>query len=234
MLIGSTKTGFSFSFIKIFRIIVLTVILAFNQPLPARERMTGGSGSGLPVEEIMHVTAFSGVISPNLINSFKERIAGFLPLAKSHIVTLIDFSLPSTEKRLWTIDMLTGEVLFNTYVAHGRNSGDDVANKFSNVLESHQSSLGFYLTDQEYVGKHGNSMRLRGLEKNVNDNAWDRAIVVHGADYATDGFIKNNGRLGRSFGCPAIPPEITDKFIETVKDGSLIFIYHPGYGKNKA
>jgi hypothetical protein len=196
--------------------------------------MIGGSGAGLPEEEIMHVTAFSGVISPELINSFKERISAFLPLAKTHIVTLIDFSLPSTEKRLWTIDMLTGEVLFNTYVAHGRNSGDDVALSFSNIPESHQSSLGFYLTEQEYIGKNGNSMRLKGLEKNINDKAWDRSIVVHGADYATDGFIKNNGRLGRSFGCPAIPPEITDKFIETVKDGSLLFIYHPRYGKLKS
>jgi hypothetical protein len=234
MLFGVAKTGLSFSFIKVFRIIVLTVILAFNQQLPAHERTVGGSGNGLPEEEIMHVTAFSGVISPELINSFKERIAAFLPLTKSHIITLIDFSMPSTAKRLWTIDMLTGEVLFNTYVAHGRNSGDDVANKFSNVPESHQSSLGFYITEQEYVGRNGNSMRLKGLEKNINDKAWDRSIVVHGADYATDGFIKNNGRLGRSFGCPAIPPEITDEFIATVKDGSLLFIYHPRYGKLKA
>lgn len=150
------------------------------------------------------------------------------------MVTLIDFSLPSTVKRLWTINLQTGELLLNTYVAHGRNSGDNEARQFSNVPESYQSSLGFYLTDQVYVGKHGNSMRLRGLEKNINDKAWDRAIVVHGADYATDGFIRKYGRLGRSFGCPAIPPEVTDEFIQTVKDGSLLFIYHPRYEKNQA
>ena len=154
-------------------------------------------------------------------------------MAKSSIVTLIDFSLPSTAKRLWTINLETGEILFNSLVAHGRNTGNDVAQSFSNIPQSFQSSLGFYLTDHVYVGKHGNSLRLKGLEKNINDNAWKRAIVVHGADYVTESFIKQNGRLGRSQGCPAIPPEITEEFINTVKEGSLIFIYHPGYEKVK-
>lgn len=233
MIFRDKKTGFPFSFIKFLRIAVLTAVLVLNQQLPARESRVGGSDISLH-EEGMQLMALSGAVSPALLKSFRERISSFLPYAKSQVVTLIDFSLPSTVKRLWTINLITGEVLINTYVAHGQNSGDNVATAFSNIPESHQSSLGFYLTDQIYVGKHGNSMRLKGLEKNINDKAWDRAIVVHGADYATDGFISKHGRLGRSYGCPAIPPEITDQFIETVKDGSLLFIYHPGYEKSKA
>ena len=234
MIFRASTTKFSFSFIKILRIAVLTAVLVLNQQLPAREIMVGGSDIGLHEEGDLQLSALSGAVSPALLNSFKERISSFLPYAKSQVVTLIDFSLPSTAKRLWTINLETGEVLFNTYVAHGKNSGDNVARTFSNTPESYQSSLGFYLTDQIYVGKHGNSMRLKGLEKNINDKAWDRAIVVHGADYATDDFIRKYGRLGRSFGCPAIPPEITDEFIETVKEGSLLFIYHPRYAKSKA
>lgn len=234
MIFNKSTTGFSFSFIKFLRITILTAVLVLHQQLPARGTMVGGSDIGLNAEEGLHLMALSGAVSPELLRSFRERISSFLPYAKSQVVTLIDFSLPSTAKRLWTINLITGEVLFNTYVAHGQNSGDNVANVFSNKPESHQSSLGFYLTDEIYVGKHGNSMRLKGLEKNINDKAWDRAIVVHGADYATDDFIHKHGRLGRSFGCPAIPPEITDKFIETVKEGSLLFIYHPGYRKSKA
>lgn len=233
MIFRDKKTRFPFSFIKFLRIAVLTAVLVLNQQLPAREIMVGGSDISLH-EEGLQLMALSGAVSPALLKSFRERVSSFLPYAKSKVVTLIDFSLPSTVKRLWTINLITGEVLFNTYVAHGQNSGDNLASTFSNIPESHQSSLGFYLTDQIYVGKHGNSMRLKGLEKNINDKAWDRAIVVHGADYATDGFIRKNGRLGRSFGCPAIPPEITDQFIETVKEGSLLFIYHPRYCKSKA
>lgn len=229
MINGHTIKRFSFFSFKAFKIITLTLVLVFAQQLPAREKSAGTFKNGLPDSESIQLLTLTQVISPALINSFKSHLNDFLPLAKSHVVTLIDFSLPSTVKRLWTINLNTGEILLNTYVAHGRNSGNNIANQFSNIPESYQSSLGFYLTDQVYVGKHGNSMRLRGLEKNVNDKAWDRAIVVHGADYATDAFIRKYGRLGRSYGCPAIPPEVTDEFIETVKDGSLIFIYHPRY-----
>lgn len=225
--------GYLHNFLKVLKIIILTSVLVLAQQLPARERSAALQGN-LPVEEIGHIQALAGILSPALINSFRSHIAAFLPYAKSHVVTLIDFSLPSTAKRLWAINLETGEVLLNTYVAHGRNSGDNEARQFSNIPESYQSSLGFFLTDQVYVGKHGNSMRLKGLEKDINDKAWDRAIVIHGADYATDGFIQKYGRLGRSFGCPAIPPEVTDKFINTVKGGSLLFIYHPGYESKHA
>ena len=144
---------------------------------------------------------------------------------KSPILTVIDFSLPSTEKRLWVIDPAKGLILHHTVVAHGRNSGELLAKTFSNQPESFQSSLGFYKTAETYQGKHGYSLRLDGLEKGFNDQARNRAIVIHGADYAKEEFAKNTGRLGRSLGCPALPPELSAKVIDVIKEGSLLFIY---------
>ncbi|MBN3583698.1 murein L,D-transpeptidase catalytic domain family protein [Algoriphagus aestuarii] len=144
---------------------------------------------------------------------------------KSKVITIIDFSLPSTEKRLWIIDPTNQLVLLNTVVSHGRNSGNLMASKFSNKPESYQSSLGFYKTAETYQGKHGYSLRLDGLEQGFNDQARNRAIVIHGADYAREEFAKTTGRLGRSLGCPALPTEISSKAIDFIKDGSLLFIY---------
>lgn len=144
---------------------------------------------------------------------------------KSPILTVIDFSLPSTEKRLWVIDPAKGLILHHSVVAHGRNSGELLAKTFSNQPESFQSSLGFYKTAETYQGKHGYSLRLDGLEKGFNDQARNRAIVIHGADYAKEEFAKTTGRLGRSLGCPALPPELSAKVIDLIKDGSLLFIY---------
>jgi hypothetical protein len=144
---------------------------------------------------------------------------------KSPLLTIIDFSLPSTERRLWIIDVNEKKILLNSVVAHGRNSGELMANKFSNQPESFQSSLGFYKTGETYSGKHGYSLRLDGLEKGVNDQARNRAIVIHGADYANEAFAKINGRLGRSLGCPALPTELSSEVIDLIKDGSLLFIF---------
>jgi hypothetical protein len=144
---------------------------------------------------------------------------------KSPVLTIIDFSLPSTERRLWIIDLKSKSILLNSVVAHGRNSGELLASKFSNNPESYQSSLGFYKTGETYQGKHGYSLRLDGLEKGINDQARNRAIVIHGADYASEAFAKINGRLGRSLGCPALPTELSTKAIDLIKDGSLIFIF---------
>lgn len=144
---------------------------------------------------------------------------------KSPILTVIDFSLPSTEKRLWVLDPAKGLILHHSVVAHGRNSGELLAKTFSNQPESFQSSLGFYKTAETYQGKHGYSLRLDGLEKGFNDQARNRAIVIHGADYANEQFAKNTGRLGRSLGCPALPPALSSKIIDLIKDGSLLFIY---------
>ena len=141
-------------------------------------------------------------------------------------ITIIDYTLSSKVKRLWVIDVHEKKVIYNTYVAHGKNSGEDMAVKFSNIPKSNMSSLGFFLTDSIYTGKHGISLRLDGLEKGINDNARERAIVIHPANYVSKDFINKYGRLGRSFGCPALPVDISDEIIEKIKGKSLIFIYY--------
>ena len=148
-------------------------------------------------------------------------------LVQKNILTLVDFSLSSNTKRLWVIDLEKNSILFQTLVAHGRNTGEEFANTFSNQAESFKSSIGFYATGEIYNGKHGMSLKLDGLEKGLNDKARERAVVIHGADYVSESFIKQNKRLGRSQGCPAIPVEMNGKIISTIKDKSCLFIYHP-------
>ncbi len=147
-------------------------------------------------------------------------------IGSSDILTVIDFSQSSLKKRMYIIDMKKREVLINTYVAHGKNTGLDYANKFSNIPESLQSSLGFYITKGTYFGKHGLSLKLDGMERGYNDNAEDRAVVVHGADYIGD-HRKGSAYMGRSFGCPAVPQQVSAKVINIIKNGSVLFIYHP-------
>jgi hypothetical protein len=148
-------------------------------------------------------------------------------LVQKNILTVVDFSLSSNTKRLWVIDLDKNTVLFQTLVAHGRNTGEEFATAFSNQAESFKSSVGFYATGEVYDGKHGLSLKLDGLEKGLNDKARERAVVVHGADYVSESFIKQNKRLGRSQGCPAIPVEMNAKIINVIKDKSCLFIYHP-------
>ncbi len=144
---------------------------------------------------------------------------------KKPLLTVIDYSLPSTQKRLWIIDLEQQKILLHTVVAHGRNSGALLAEKFSNRPESYQSSLGFFQTGEAYQGKHGYSLRLDGLEAGINDQARARAIVIHGADYANETVAATAGRLGRSLGCPAVPPKLSTPLIKLIKEGSLLFIY---------
>lgn len=140
-------------------------------------------------------------------------------------LTIVDFSLPSTEKRMWIIDVESGIILHNSVVSHGRNSGDLMAEQFSNIDSSFMSSLGFYVTGETYVGKHGYSLRLDGVEIGFNDKARDRAIVIHGADYANEDFITKTGRLGRSLGCPALPVDTSKEIIDIIKDKTCLFIF---------
>lgn len=163
---------------------------------------------------------------------FAEALKGFYALkekglVKRDILTLVDFSLSSNVKRLWVIDLTANQILLQTLVAHGRNTGEEFANNFSNKPESFQSSLGFYSTGEVYNGKHGISLKLDGLEKGLNDYARKRAVVMHGADYVSESFIKNHKRLGRSQGCPAVPIEIVSEIIPLIKEQSCLFIYHP-------
>lgn len=168
---------------------------------------------------------------PNL-ESFKEALKGYYSLkerglVQKDILTLVDFSLSSNVKRLWVIDLSTNTILYNSLVAHGRNTGEEYANSFSNSNSSYKSSLGFYLTGEVYQGKHGMSLKLDGLEKGVNDNARQRGVVMHSANYVSNSFIKFNKRLGRSQGCPAIPQELLSGIVNTIKNKSCLFIYHP-------
>jgi hypothetical protein len=147
-------------------------------------------------------------------------------LKKDAILTVVDFSQSSRKKRMYIIDVDAEKVLHHTYVAHGRNSGLDMATQFSNTPESLQSSLGFYVTKQTYLGKHGLSLRLEGKDKGFNCKAEARAVVLHGADYIGNHRIKS-GYNGRSFGCPAVPKAESKKIINWIKDGTCLFIFHP-------
>jgi hypothetical protein len=148
-------------------------------------------------------------------------------LLNDGIISIIDFSLPSTEKRLYVVDLKNYQVSYQTYVAHGKNSGGLMANSFSNKPSSNKSSLGFYKTLGTYMGKHGYSLKLQGLEKGINDNAYQRAIVIHGADYVNPNYIPKLGYIGRSQGCPAVASREATPIINTIKDGSCLFIYSP-------
>jgi L,D-transpeptidase-like protein len=142
-------------------------------------------------------------------------------------LTLIDYSLPSTTPRLWVFDLRTGRLLFKELVAHGRNSGDNMATRFSDAMESRESSLGLFRTADTYVGHNGYSLRLDGLEPGFNAHARERAIVMHGAPYVDANTAKANGRLGRSWGCPALRQAVVHQVIDTVRGGGVIFSYYP-------
>ncbi|WP_111415099.1 murein L,D-transpeptidase catalytic domain family protein [Billgrantia lactosivorans] len=142
-------------------------------------------------------------------------------------LAVIDFSRPSTEPRLWVFDLAQERLLFEEMVSHGRGSGDAEATLFSNTPESHQSSLGLFRTLNSYYGRNGYSLRLEGLEDGVNDLAYERAIVIHGADYVSESFIQKTGRLGRSHGCPAVRQEVTYPLIDSIKEDHYLFAYYP-------
>ena len=159
--------------------------------------------------------------------AFRQAVAGYYKIdnRKREVLTLIDFSRPSTAKRLFVFDMRERKVLFSSVVSHGKNSSDNYATSFSNEYGSYKSSLGFYLTESTYQGKNGYSLILNGLEKGINDRARERAIVMHGAAYADPSVASRGGRLGRSFGCPAVPQKLSRPIIDAIKGGSVMYIY---------
>ena len=156
-----------------------------------------------------------------------SKLANKGKLNRDSILTIVDFSRSSSEKRMYIIDLKNIELLFNSRVAHGKNSGMEYAHHFSNTAASHKSSLGFYITQSTYRGENGYSLRLQGVERNINDKALKRSIVIHGARYADENFLHEKGMLGRSFGCPAIPMENHKVIIDAIKEGSCLFIYSP-------
>jgi hypothetical protein len=163
---------------------------------------------------------------------FKYGMTGYLSLLREgklnnkELLTIIDFTKSSNSKRFYTIDLKNLAVKFYTYVSHGKNTGDVMAKSFSNTVHSNQSSLGFYVTAETYVGSKGYSLKLDGMEKGYNDKIRERAVVMHNADYVSENWIKKYGRLGRSQGCPALPNEIGKKVIDTIKNHTLIFAYY--------
>lgn len=161
---------------------------------------------------------------------FEKAVKGYTELQANgkvgkKILTVIDFGLSSKKKRMWILDMESKKVLFNTYVSHGKNTGGEFATKFSNTVNSLQSSLGFYVTAETYYGKNGLSLFIDGMERGINSNARKRYVVIHGADYAEASFIDRIGRLGRSYGCPAVPNTIAKEVIGTIKQESVVYIH---------
>ncbi len=148
-------------------------------------------------------------------------------LKKSYVLTVCDFTQASSSKRLYVIDVEHKKLLYNTYVSHGMNSGVEYATSFSNKANSFKSSLGFFVTSKTYFGRNGLSLKVQGLEKGYNDLAAKRHIVLHGSDYISPEYLKNNGEMGRSLGCAAMPNAMSPKIIKTIKNGSCLFIYHP-------
>ena len=142
-------------------------------------------------------------------------------------LTVIDYSRPSVEQRLWVFDMRDGSLLYRELVAHGRNTGENMATQFSDAMNSRQSSIGLFVTDDTYVGANGYSLRLDGLERGFNAHARERAIVMHGAPYVDASLATTQGRIGRSWGCPALREAVARQVIDTIRDGGVIFSYYP-------
>ncbi|HEY4110719.1 murein L,D-transpeptidase catalytic domain family protein [Puia sp.] len=165
--------------------------------------------------------------------AYHKAVVGFLSLQitgaiqNAEVLSIVDFSLPSDQKRLFIIDMTNGRLLFNTFVAHGRNSGKLMATHFSNRTNSYMSSLGFYLTGDAFIGSHGYSLQLQGLERGWNDHAFSRRIIMHSADYVSEEHVQQSGYLGRSEGCPAIPETLNAPIIDQIKGGSCLYLYAP-------
>ena len=173
----------------------------------------------------------SNALNPEV---FEKAFLGFNKLKKagklpetSNLISIVDFSLSSTQKRLWVIDLEKKVVVFNSFVAHGKNTGEEFAKKFSNTESSYQSSLGFYITESTYNGSNGYSLKLLGMDPGYNDAALQRAIVMHGADYVSEDFIKSQKRIGRSWGCPAVPRALAEPIINSIKGKNVLFIYYP-------
>jgi hypothetical protein len=208
-------------------LLIISLLLIY----PFFDRANYEEPSGL--EDIIDVYSFLNLSQYGLSDeAFQLAIKGFNKLKESgqllnsSILTIIDFSQSSKNKRMYVIDLYKKALLFNTYVAHGRNTGEEYAERFSNKPGTLESSLGFYITENMAIGsKVGLSLILKGIEKGFNDHARDREIIMHGADYATENFIQKNGRLGRSFGCPSLPPDLIKPVAETIKDGTCLFIY---------
>jgi hypothetical protein len=188
------------------------------------------AGTAAPFTASGWANADLGDINPKVFALALEASASAVERGQAKdpgTLTIIDYSKPSTEKRMWVFDLHTHALLFDELVSHGRGSGKTNATSFSNDPSSNKTSLGLFRTGETYVGHNGYSLRLDGLERGINDHARERAIVVHGAPYVNAGTAKTNGYLGRSLGCPAVRPEVAHSLIDAIKGGGLLFAYYP-------
>jgi hypothetical protein len=205
--------------------IFLSQLLASAAPFSLGPVPSGDSGL-----ELRALSRLAPRLTPQALETALTALKRLLTngaKVRSDVLTVIDYTKPSTERRLWVFDLTHKQVLFEELVAHGKNSGDNQAVTFSNAPESLMTSLGVFLTGGAYIGRHGLSLRLEGLEKGINDNAMSRAIVIHGANYVSDAIAKAKGRIGRSWGCPAVRSEIASRLIKILQDGTLVIAYYP-------
>jgi hypothetical protein len=198
--------------------------------------ITSGSGifakSAFDVNtEVQHLSRKAPELNRNVLKlaltAYKK--AAVKNNVKKPVLTVIDYSMPSSKQRMWIFDLRHEKLLYNTYVAHGQNSGMTVPNHFSNQPSSKATSLGTYITRDTYIGSKGYSLNLQGLEKGFNDNAYNRRVVIHGAWYVEPDFIRKSGRAGRSWGCPSIAKTIATPVINLIKGGSVVFAYYPDH-----
>ena len=182
--------------------------------------------------EVLYNEINKGQYSLPKLETFIKAFEGYKTLesqgkVQNSTLTIIDFSFSSTKERMWVIDMKNKKVVLQTLVSHGKNSGTEYAKYFSNKKESFKSSLGFFITGETYSGKHGLSLKLDGQEYGLNDNARQRSVVIHGAEYVSKKLANRQGYIGRSQGCPAVAPEVAPKLIKKIKNKSVLFIFHP-------
>lgn len=207
--------------------VIFFLIPVINKAGP--EKLHPASEEKVDIYSVLHLSDYglsNEVFQLALKGHMKLEATG--QLENPAILTIVDFSQSSKNKRMYVIDFQKQALLFNTFVAHGRNTGEEFAKYFSNVEGTLKSSLGFYVTKNHVIGsKVGLSLIIRGVEKGFNDNAINRQIIMHGADYATEDFIRKTGRLGRSYGCPSLPPDLIKPVIETIEKGTCLFIYNP-------
>ena len=205
-----------------------------KSPIQIKESIKTSSLKSLSAAEQIYTSlSFENITKLNP-EVFEKAYLGFQNLKKAgmldadaHLLSVCDFSLSSTQKRLWVIDLNEKKILYNSLVAHGKNTGEEFAQKFSNTESSYQSSLGFYITETTYNGSNGYSLKLLGMDAGYNDAALQRAIVMHGADYVSEDFIRSQKRIGRSWGCPAVPRALAEPIINTIKGKNCLFVYYP-------